>query len=164
VGPSAGVGGGVPFTPLAVGLLGVDVNLARAGGSSWRRLLWLGLSRRGVANLRLVAYAGAAVSLGAFLGARLGLFLAGVEGGCGGGASPLGGFCLVGWEGGVVSAACRRARCPAWVCGGAGVVGVCGEVRRWADGVGLAAVFGVGLVSGVFGVGAGGRWFRCLTW
>ncbi len=27
---------------------------------------------------------------------------------------------------------------------------------------GLAAVFGVGLVSGVFG--AGGRWFQCLTW
>ena len=57
----------------------------------------------------------------------------------------------------MVSAACRRARRPAWVCGGVGVVG---EVRRWADGVGLAAVFG--LVSGVFGVG--GRWFRCLTW
>jgi hypothetical protein len=32
VGPSAGVGGGVLFTPLVVGLLGVDVNLARAGG------------------------------------------------------------------------------------------------------------------------------------
>jgi len=32
VGPLAGVGGGVLFTPLAVGLLGVDVNLARAGG------------------------------------------------------------------------------------------------------------------------------------
>jgi uncharacterized membrane protein YfcA len=32
VGPSAGVGGGVLFTPLAVGLLGVDVNLARTGG------------------------------------------------------------------------------------------------------------------------------------
>ena len=31
VGPLAGVGGGVLFTPLAVGLLGVDVNLARAG-------------------------------------------------------------------------------------------------------------------------------------
>jgi len=26
-------------------------------------------------------------------------------------------------------------------------------VRRWADGVGAGAVFGVGLVSGVFGVG-----------
>jgi hypothetical protein len=50
----------------------------------------------------------------------------------------------------VASAACRRARCPAWVCGGVGVVG---EVRRRADGVGLAAVFGVGLVSGVFGGG-----------
>jgi hypothetical protein len=36
-------------------------------------------------------------------------------------------------------------------------VGVVGEVRRWVDGVGLAATFGVGLVSGVFG--AGGRWF-----
>ncbi len=36
-----------------------------------------------------------------------------------------------------------------------GVVGVCGEVWRWADGVGPAAVFGVGLVSGVFGVGGG---------
>jgi len=34
--PLAGVGGGVLFTPLAVGLLGVDVNLARTGGSSWR--------------------------------------------------------------------------------------------------------------------------------
>ena len=32
VGPLAGVGGGVLFTPLALGLLGVDVNLARAGG------------------------------------------------------------------------------------------------------------------------------------
>ena len=32
-------------------------------------------------------------------------------------------------------------------------VGVVGEVRCWAGGVGLAAVFGVGLVSGVFGVG-----------
>jgi hypothetical protein len=32
VGPLAGVGGGVLFTPLAVGLLGVDVNLARTGG------------------------------------------------------------------------------------------------------------------------------------
>ena len=32
VGPLAGVGGGVLITPLALGLLGVDVNLARAGG------------------------------------------------------------------------------------------------------------------------------------
>jgi uncharacterized membrane protein YfcA len=32
VGPLAGVGGGVFFTPIAVGLLGVDVNLARTGG------------------------------------------------------------------------------------------------------------------------------------
>jgi len=32
VGPLAGVGGGVLFTPLALGLLGVDVNLARARG------------------------------------------------------------------------------------------------------------------------------------
>jgi hypothetical protein len=32
VGPLAGVGGGVLFTPLAVVLLGVDVNLARTGG------------------------------------------------------------------------------------------------------------------------------------
>jgi hypothetical protein len=84
VGPSAGVGGGVLFTPLAVGLLGVDVNLARTGGllvamttSSVAGSLYLW---RGVANLRLVAYAGAAMSLGAFLGARLGLFLTGVEG------------------------------------------------------------------------------------
>jgi len=58
--------------------------------------------------------------------------------------------CWVG--GGVVSAACRQSRRPAWVCGGVGVVG---EVRRWADGVGLVAAFGVGLVSGVFGVGGG---------
>ncbi len=36
VGPLAGVGGGVFFTPIVVGLLGVDVNLARTGGSSWR--------------------------------------------------------------------------------------------------------------------------------
>jgi len=28
-------------------------------------------------------------------------------------------------------------------------------VRRWADGVGLVVAFGVGLVSGVFGVGGG---------
>ena len=33
VGPLAGDGGGVLFTPLALGLLGVDVNLARAGGA-----------------------------------------------------------------------------------------------------------------------------------
>jgi len=32
MGPLAGVGGGTLFTPLAVGLLGVDVKLARAGG------------------------------------------------------------------------------------------------------------------------------------
>jgi uncharacterized membrane protein YfcA len=32
MGPLAGVGGGMFFTPIAVGLLGVDVNLARAGG------------------------------------------------------------------------------------------------------------------------------------
>ncbi len=32
MGPLAGAGGGVFFTPLAVGLLGVDVNLARTGG------------------------------------------------------------------------------------------------------------------------------------
>ena len=32
VGPLAGASGGVFFTPLAVGLLGVDVNLARTGG------------------------------------------------------------------------------------------------------------------------------------
>jgi hypothetical protein len=47
-----------------------------------------------------VAYAGAAVSLGAFWGARLGLFLAGVEGGMRavevGLGGSLGGFCLVG--------------------------------------------------------------------
>ncbi|MFZ8812084.1 MAG: hypothetical protein ACO2PN_28785 [Pyrobaculum sp.] len=51
VGPLAGVGGGALFTPLAVGLLGVDVKLARTGGSSWRRLLWLGLSRRRLLRL-----------------------------------------------------------------------------------------------------------------
>ena len=28
---------------------------------------------------------------------------------------------------------------------------------------GLAAVFGVGLVSGVFGVGGGGRWFQLFN-
>jgi uncharacterized membrane protein YfcA len=73
VGPLAGVGGGVLFTPLAVGLLGVDVNLARTGGLlvamttssvAGSLYLWRGL-------LRLVAYAGVAMSLGAFLGARL---------------------------------------------------------------------------------------------
>ncbi len=32
VGPLAGAGDGVFFTPIAVGLLGVDVNLARTGG------------------------------------------------------------------------------------------------------------------------------------
>jgi hypothetical protein len=72
--------------------------------------------------------------------------------------------CWVG--GGVVSAACLRARRPAWVCGG--VLGESlGSVVRCGAGLtawGLAAVFGVGLVSGVFGVGAGGRWFQCLTW
>jgi len=56
VGPLAGVGGGVLFTPLAVGLLGVDVNLARTGGllvaaSSVAGSLYLW---RGVANLRLM--------------------------------------------------------------------------------------------------------------
>jgi len=30
--PLAGVGGGALFTPIAVGLLGVDVKLARTGG------------------------------------------------------------------------------------------------------------------------------------
>jgi uncharacterized membrane protein YfcA len=78
VDPLAGVGCGVLSRPLAVGLLGVMLTWRGLGGSSWRRLLRLGLSRRGL--LRLVAYAGAAVSLGAFLGVRLGLFLAGVGG------------------------------------------------------------------------------------
>ena len=50
----------------------------------------------------------------------------------------------------MVSAACRLARRQAWVCGGVGVVG---EVRRERTAWGLAAVFGVGLVSGVFRVG-----------
>ena len=36
------------------------------------------------------------------------------------------------------------------------------ELATGRTACGLAAVFGVGLVSGVFG--AGGRWFRCLTW
>jgi hypothetical protein len=49
-----------------------------------------------------------------------------------------------------------------------GFVGECeslGSVVRCGVGRtawGLAAVFGVGLVSGV--IGTGGRWFRCLTW
>jgi uncharacterized membrane protein YfcA len=42
-----------------------------------------------------------------------------------------------------------------------------GSVVRYGAGRtawGLAAAFGVGFVSGVFGVGAAGRWFQCLTW
>ena len=51
----------------------------------------------------------------------------------------------------MVSGACRQARRPAWVCGGVGVVGVFGEVRRWADGVEAG-----GCVWG----GADGRWLQ----
>ncbi len=69
MGPLAGVGGGVFFTPIAVGLLGVDVNLARTGGPSWRRLLWLGLYLWREL-LRFVVYAEVAMSLGAYLGTR----------------------------------------------------------------------------------------------
>jgi uncharacterized membrane protein YfcA len=36
VGPLASAGGGVLFTTFALGLLGMDVNLARAGASSQR--------------------------------------------------------------------------------------------------------------------------------
>ena len=42
-----------------------------------------------------------------------------------------------------------------------------GSVVRYGAGRtawGLAAALRVGLVSGVFGVGAAGRWFQCLTW
>ena len=65
----AGVGGGVFFTPIAVGLLGVDVNLARAGGAP-RGGVFCGWVFPGGGLLRLVAYAGAAMSLGTLLGAR----------------------------------------------------------------------------------------------
>jgi hypothetical protein len=163
----AGVGGGVLFTPLAVGLLGVDVNLARTGGllvamttSSVAGSLYLW---RGVANLRLVAYAGAAMSLGAFLGARLGLFLAGVEGGRRAVEVGLGVllllvfFVLLG----------RRVEWPPRrvdrLAVRLGFVGEfweesLGSMVRYGAGRtawGLAAAFGVGLVSGVFGVGGG---------
>jgi uncharacterized membrane protein YfcA len=48
--PLAGVGGGVFFTPLAVGLLGVDVNLARAGGPRGNVFCgWVSLPVAGVA-------------------------------------------------------------------------------------------------------------------
>ena len=58
----------------------------------------------------------------------------------------------------MASAACRRASRPAWVCGGLESLVRYGAGRTAC---GLAAVSGVGLVSGVFG--AGGRWFLCLT-
>ena len=54
VGPLAGVGGGVLFTPLAVGLLGVDVNLARTGGLLVATSSVAGSLQAGVADLRLM--------------------------------------------------------------------------------------------------------------
>jgi uncharacterized membrane protein YfcA len=103
--------------------------------------------------LRLVAYAGAAVSLGAFLGARLGLFLAGVEGAVEVGLGVLlVVFVLLGRR---VEWSLRR------VDGLAVRLGFVGEF--WEESLvrcgagrtawGLAAVFEVVLVSGVFGVG-----------
>jgi hypothetical protein len=89
VDPLAGVGGGV-F--LAVGLLGVDVNLARAVGPSWRRLLWLGLSRRG---LRILGLCGGGCVAGRVFGDAS--WPAGVEGAVEVGAWGFsGGFCFVG--------------------------------------------------------------------
>jgi len=54
VGPLAGVGGGVLFTPLAVGLLGVDVSLARTGGLLVATSSVAGSLQAGVADLRLM--------------------------------------------------------------------------------------------------------------
>jgi len=73
VGPLAGVGGGV-F--LAVGLLGVDVNLARAGGLLVATSSVAGSLQAG--GCGYWAHAGAAVSLGAYLGALRGLWRWGV--------------------------------------------------------------------------------------
>jgi uncharacterized membrane protein YfcA len=54
VGLLAGVGGGVFFTPIAVGPLGVDVNLARAGGLLVATSSVAGSLQAGVADLRLM--------------------------------------------------------------------------------------------------------------
>ena len=101
------------------------------------------------------------MSLGAFLGARLGLFLAGVEGGRR--AVEVGlwvllllvVFVLLGGKAGWPPR--RVDRLAVWL----GFVGEYWEesLVRYGAGQtawGLAAVFGVGLVSGVFGVGS--RW------
>ena len=66
----AGVGGGAFFAPIAVGLLGVDVNLARAGAPRGDDDVFCGWVFPSGGLHRLVAYAGAAMSLGAFLGTR----------------------------------------------------------------------------------------------
>jgi hypothetical protein len=97
------------------------------------------------------------VSLGAFLGARLGLFLAGVEGGRRAVEVGLGvlWWFLSCWVGGRSGLSGVSTGSPS----GLGLWGWeslvrCGVGRTaW----GLAAVFVVGPVGGVFGVG--GRWF-----
>jgi hypothetical protein len=99
------------------------------------------------------------VSLGAFLGARLGLSLAGVEGGRGAVEVGLGGslvvFVLLGRR--VVWPPRRVDGLAVWL-GFVGEWESSGSVVRCGAGRtawGLAAVFGVGLVSGVLGVGGG---------
>jgi len=114
---------------------------------------------RGVANLMLMR--GRLCRWGRFWGARLGLFLAGVEGGRRAVEVGLGVllvvFVLLGRR---VEWPPRRVdRLAVWL----GFVGEfweesLGSVVRYGAGRtawGLAAVFGVGLVSGVFGVGGG---------
>ena len=99
------------------------------------------------------------MSLGAFLGARLGLFLAGVEGAGGLWRWGFSSWWLLScWVGGGWPPR-RVDRFAVWL----GFVGEFWEeslVRRGAGRTawGLAAALGVGLVSGVFG----GRWFLVM--
>ena len=91
VGPLAGVGGGVLFTPLAVGLLGVDVNLARTGG------LLVSMTTSSVAGsfqaggcLGLWLMRGRLCRLARFWGRVLACFWRGLRGAGGGGGGAWG--------------------------------------------------------------------------
>jgi hypothetical protein len=92
-----------------------------------------------------------------FWGARLSLFLAGVEGGRR--AVEVGPEGLL-----LVAAFVLLGRGMEWSPRRVDrlVVGEFWEEALVRYGAGRTAVFGVGPVGGVFG--AGGRWFQCLTW
>lgn len=80
IGPMAGIGGGVLFTPILLTFFNLDVNVVRGVGlmvamttSSVAGSFYL---MRGMTKLNIVLFAASFMSIGAFLGAELGIWIA----------------------------------------------------------------------------------------